>query len=145
MDILYGQKTSFVKKKDIGHSWVFVDATGMIAGRLASKVVHRLLGKHRANYTPGFLSGDCVVIINANRVVFTGSKEEQKKYHKHSGYIGGLKTKKLKEISKEKAIFEAINGMLPKTKFGNKLAARLRIFPEDRHNLTAQKPNQIEL
>ena len=145
MDVLYGQRTSFPQQKHLRKDWVVVDATNAIVGRLASGVAGRLLGKHLSSYTPGFLSGDCVIIINADKARFTGSKAEQKEYRKHSGYFGGLKTKKLKDISMKEALYSSIRGMLPKTKFANKLSTRLRIFPDEKHGMDAQKPVKIQL
>ncbi len=145
MDILYGQRTSFPQKTDLRNKWFLIDATDMVAGRMASKIVIRLLGKHLSSYTPGFLSGDCIVVINANKARFTGLKMENKEYHKHSGYIGGLKTKKLKDIEMKEAIYLAVKGMLPKTKFGNKLFDRLRIFSDEEHSMKAQKPVPIKI
>ena len=145
MDVLYKQKTTFPKKIDLKNQWVLVDASNQIAGRLASKVTYRLLGKYRPDYTPGALLGDSVIIINASKVKFTGSKMNQKEYIRHTGFIGGLKRKLLKDVPKDKALFYAIKGMLPKTKYGNKLLKRLRIVLGEEHPLKAQKPKFITL
>ena len=145
MDVLYGQRTSFPKKKDLRKEWVLIDAHGMVAGRLASKIAFRLQGKHLPSYAPGFLSGDCVVVINADQVSFTGSKIDKKEYRKHSGYFGGLKTRKLKDIEMKEALYLAIKGMLPKTKVGKKLATRLRIFSGTEHKMEAQMPTPIKV
>ncbi len=139
MDVLYGQRTSFPQKKNLRNEWVLIDAAEMIVGRLASKIAFRLQGKHLSSYAPGFLLGDCIVIINADLAKFTGSKITKKEYHRHSGYFGGLKTKKLKKIEMKEALYLAIKGMLPKTKFSNKLSTRLRIFSGDKHGMEAQK------
>ena len=145
MDVIYKQRTTFPKKSDLMNRWVVVDASNQIAGRLASKVVSRLLGKHRPNYTPGALLGDSVIIINAGKIKFTGSKMTQKQYITHTGFIGGLKRKKLKDIPKNKALLYAIKGMLPKTKYGHRLLKRLRIVPGEEYSLKAQKPEVITL
>ena len=145
VDVLYGQRTSFPQQKHLRKDWVVVDATNAIVGRLASGVASRLLGKHLSSYTPGFLSGDCVIVINADKARFTGLKAEQKEYRKHSGYFGGLKTKKLKDIQMKEALYFSIRGMLPKTKFGNQLTTRLRIFSDEKHGMDAQKPVKIQL
>ena len=145
MDILYGQRTSFPQKKNLRNEWFLVDATKMIVGRLASKIAFRLQGKHLSSYAPGFLSGDCIVVINADQAKFTGSKIADKTYHRHSGYIGGLKTRKLKDIEMKEALYLAIKGMLPKTKCGNKLSTRLRIFSGDKHGMEAQKLMSIKI
>ena len=145
MDVLYGQKSTFPQAKN---DWVLIDAKDQVLGRLASKVVTRLLGKHKVDYRPGVLMGDRVVIINAEQAKITGNKIDQKEYIWHSGHIGGLKRRKMKDqmaMAPEKIMLEAIKGMLPKTKLGKKLLTHVRVFAGAEHDLKAQKPETIQL
>lgn len=119
------------------------DASNQILGRLATQVAQTLLGKNKPNFTPGALVGDSVVIINAASVQMTGRKAEQREIKWHSGYMGGLKSRtvaKQMELAPEKVIEKAVKGMLPKTKYGNALMRRLRVFPGADHNLQGQQP-----
>ena len=147
MDPLYGQRSSATKpSKDA--VWLLIDATNKTLGRMTSEVAMRLQGKHKPIYQPGVVCGDQIVIINADKIYLSGNKAEQKDYYRHSGYSGGLKTRKLKkqmEMSSEKVILDSIKGMLPKTKFGNKLLKRVRVFTGAEHNLQAQTPKLTEL
>ena len=140
--------TYSAKKSDNQGKWCLVDANGAILGRLASNVAHRLQGKHNPLYTPHVDVGDWIVVINAEKIVLTGKKPDQKRYYRHSGYIGGLKettAKELKEKSPEDLIRFAVKGMLPKNKLGRKLFKKLKVYAGDQHPHEAQQPAVVEL
>ena len=140
--------TYSAKKSDNQGKWCLVDANGAILGRLASTVAHRLQGKHNPLYTPHVDVGDWIVVINAEKVMLTGKKPDQKRYYRHSGYIGGLKettAKELKEKSPEDLIRFAVKGMLPKNKLGRKLFKKLKVYAGDQHPHVAQQPAVVEL
>lgn len=148
MDPLYGQRTTFPKKSDLSNKWVVVDANNKILGRLTSQIALLLQGKDKANYQPGQLVGNGVIVINAEKVRVTGKKADQKEYLWHSGFYGGMKRRSYKEQMKtapEEIIMLTIRGMLPKTKYGKKLMGRLRVFAGSEHNLAAQKPPVREI
>lgn len=148
MDPLYGQRTSNLKKQDIGKNWVVIDAKDQVLGRLSSLAAKHLMGKHLANYQPGFLVGDGVIIINAKDVVLSGKKPEQKRYYRYSGYRGGLRSRSFKEqmeIDPSVVIMSAIKGMLPKSKHGRMLQRKVRIFKDDQHGMAGQNPQVIRL
>src|SRR5258705_11499980 len=115
----------------VGANWFVVDATGVVLGRLATKVARMLMGKDKPSFTPYLDSGDHVVVINADKVRMTGNKVEQKIYYSHSGYPGGLKevpAKRIRETKPEWIIREAVLGMLPKNKLRARRAKKLRIY-----------------
>jgi large subunit ribosomal protein L13 len=123
--------------------WLVVDANGAILGRLASAIASRLRGKHTPMYTPHADTGDSVIVINAEKIVLTGRKLEQKNYYRHSGYTGGLKTitaKKLIEKKPEDVVRFAVKGMLPKNSLGRKLYKKLHVYAGDSHPHSAQQP-----
>lgn len=126
--------------------WYIVDAKGAVLGRLASLIASRLRGKHNPLFTPHVDTGDWVVVINADKIVLTGRKLDQKCYYRHSGYIGGLKTitaKKLLEKRPEDLIRFAVKGMLPKNRLGSKLFKKLKVYAGDKHPHIAQQPEDI--
>ena len=129
-------KTQSFKQSDIEQSWILVDAKDKTLGRLASALASRLRGKHRPEYTPNADLGDYIVVINANKINVTGDKLNQKKYFKHSGYPGGIKSKSLDNVIKnspEDAIRMAVKGMLPKNKLGKKMLTKLKIYKDNEH------------
>ena len=133
---------------NIERKWYIVDATGKVLGRLASRVATILRGKHKPEYAPHLDIGDHVIVINAEKVVLTGKKLEQKEYRRFSGYPGGLKRIKYEKLMKEKPEFvveKAIKGMLPHTKLGRKMAKKLRVYRGPEHPHQAQKPEPLEL
>tara|TARA_B100000029_G_C17283899_1_gene854428 strand:+ start:63 stop:491 length:429 start_codon:yes stop_codon:yes gene_type:complete len=141
-------KTQSFKKSDIKESWILVDAEDKTLGRLASSLASRLKGKHRPEYTPNADLGDYVVVVNASKINVTGNKLDQKKYHHHSGYPGGIKSKSLNEVLKssaEDAIRMAVKGMLPKNKIGKKMLTKLKIYKDAEHPHQAQKPSVIDI
>ena len=140
-------KTQSFKQSDIEQSWILVDAKDKTLGRLASALASRLRGKHRPEYTPNADLGDYIVVINANKINVTGDKLNQKKYFKHSGYPGGIKSKSLDDVIKnspEDAIRMAVKGMLPKNKLGKKMLTKLKIYKDNDHPHQAQNPNILD-
>ena len=140
-------KTQSFKQSDIEQSWILVDAKDKTLGRLASALASRLRGKHRPEYTPNADLGDYIVVINANKINVTGDKLNQKKYFKHSGYPGGIKSKSLDNVIKnspEDAIRMAVKGMLPKNKLGKKMLTKLKIYKDNDHPHQAQNPNTLD-
>ena len=141
-------KTQSFKQSDIEQSWILVDAKDKTLGRLASALASRLRGKHRPEYTPNADLGDYIVVINANKINVTGDKLNQKKYFKHSGYPGGIKSKTLDEVIKnspEDAIRMAVKGMLPKNKLGKKMLTKLKVYKDNKHPHQAQNPNTLDI
>ena len=140
-------KTQSFKQSDIEQSWILVDAKDKTLGRLASALASRLRGKHRPEYTPNADLGDYIVVINANKINVTGDKLNQKKYFKHSGYPGGIKSKSLDKViqnTPEDAIRMAVKGMLPKNKLGKKMLTKLKIYKDNEHPHQAQNPNMLD-
>jgi large subunit ribosomal protein L13 len=140
--------TPSAKPADNAEQWYLVDASGAVLGRLASQVAFRLRGKHNPMFTPHVDTGDWVIVINAEKIVLTGKKLEQKTYYRHSGYIGGLKetnAKKLKETRPEDRIRFAVKGMLPKNRLGRKLIKKLKVYTGAQHPHDAQQPRVLEL
>lgn len=140
--------TYSAKQSDIKNNWYVVDASGMILGRLASQVAARLRGKHNPLFTPHVDSGDSVIVINADKVELTGNKWDQKMYHRHSGYTGGLKSisaKKLLEKRAEDLIRFAVKGMLPKNRLGKKIFKKLKVYTGENHPHEAQQPQELKL
>jgi len=139
-------KTQSFKQSDIEQSWILVDAKDKTLGRLASALASRLRGKHRPEYTPNADLGDYIVVINANKINVTGNKLNQKKYFKHSGYPGGIKSKSLDKVienTPEDAIRMAVKGMLPKNKLGKKMLTKLKIYKDNDHPHQAQNPSTL--
>lgn len=139
-------KTEFPSKNAIDRSWFVIDAENAVLGRLASKAAFVLRGKHKPTFTPFMDTGDHVIVINADKVRLTGSKEEQKIYHYHSGYPGGLRSLQAKKVRAErpvKMVEEAIRGMLPKTKLGNQMYRKLKVYAGDKHPHSAQQPSPL--
>ena len=141
-------KTFIPKTADIDRKWYVVDAEGMVLGRLASEVANILRGKNKPIYTPNVDTGDYVIIINADKIVLTGKKLDQKIYYHHSGYAGGMKETKYRKLITEKpefAIRHAVVGMLPKGPLGRKMAKKLKVFAGAEHGMEAQKPEALNL
>ena len=141
-------KTISANKATVSKSWLLVDANNQILGRLASKVAKIIRGKHKTNFTPHVDCGDNVIIVNAEKIQLTGSKWDNKKYFKHTGFPGGqyIQTpNQLLEKDATKIINNAVKGMLPKNKLGRKIIKNLYIFSGSDHNKDAQKPKLIDL
>ena len=140
--------TYSAKDSDNQDKWWVVDAEGAILGRLASQVAATLRGKHNPLFTPHADLGDSVVVVNAEKIVLTGRKMEQKNYYRHSGYIGGLKTitaRKLIEKRPEDVIRFAVKGMLPKNSLGRRLYKKLKVYAGDQHPHEAQMPKTMSI
>ncbi len=140
--------TYSAKKSEIESKWYVIDASGKSLGRVATEAAKILSGKHKPTYTPTIDTGDHVIIINCKDAVLTGKKLDQKVYRSHSGYIGGLKetsARVMMENSPEKAMMIAVKGMLPHTKLGRQMIKKLRVYSDDQHENTAQKPEVWEV
>ena len=141
-------KTFVPKSSDIARKWYVVDAEGLVLGRLASEVANILRGKNKPIYTPNVDTGDYVIIINADKVVLTGKKLDQKIFYHHSGYAGGLKETPYRKLIAEKpevAVRHAVVGMLPKGPLGRQMAKKLKIYAGDQYEQAAQKPEVLSL
>jgi len=135
--------TPFPSAKEITRSWHVIDADGAVLGRLASKTAKILMGKHKAGFTPFLDTGDHVIVINADKVRLTGSKETDKVYRSHSGYPGGLRetsARKMRAVRPIRMIELAVSGMLPKTKLGKQMYRKLKVYAGPKHPHQAQKP-----
>ena len=141
--------TYSAKAADVEKKWVLIDAKGLVVGRLASIVAMRLRGKHKPTYTPHVDDGDNVVIINAEQIVLTGRKREQKVYHHHTGYIGGIKERTAKYILEsrfpERVVEKAVQRMLPHGPLGRKQFGNLRVYKGPDHPHAAQSPEKIDI
>ena len=140
--------TFMAKPESIQRKWFIIDAEGKTLGKVAVLAATILNGKHTPAYTPHVDCGDCVVIVNAAKVVLTGKKLDQKIYYRHSGYIGGLKQVKYRTLmatKPEKAVELAVKGMLPKTRLGDKLLSNLKVYAGAEHPHAAQNPKTIKL
>jgi large subunit ribosomal protein L13 len=141
-------KTYSMKPSDVSRKWYVVDAAEIPLGRLATQVASLLLGKGKPTVTPHMDGGDYVIVINSANLVVTGNKQKDKKYHRHSGFPGGLYTRSLNEQLERdpnKIIFDAVRGMLPVNKLRDGRLARLKIYKDDQHNHAPQKPQTLSL
>ena len=141
-------KTFSAKPAEVRRDWYVVDATGKTLGRLATEIARRLRGKHKPEYTPHVDTGDYIVVVNAARLRVTGNKLKDKLYHRHTGYIGNLKTTSLEKLLDEKperVIELAVKGMLPRGPLGRKMLGKLRVFAGAEHNHAAQQPIPLEV
>ena len=142
------QKTHSVKKSEIERAWWVVDADGMVLGRLAAQVAHVLRGKHKPTFTPHLDTGDHVVVVNAAKVKLSGDKVNQKVWHRHSGYPGGLRELKYDKLMKERpalVVEKAVRGMLPSNRLGRAMASKLNVYAGADHPHAAQKPQPLVL
>src|SRR5580700_4845271 len=142
-------KTYSAKPADIRKTWITIDATGLVVGRLASLIALRLRGKHKPTFTPHVDDGDNVIVINAAKIVLTGRKVQQKIYYKHTGYIGGIKERTAKAILAgrfpERIVEKAVERMLPRGPLGRQQLSNLRVYPQAEHPHAAQQPEQIDI
>jgi len=141
-------KTFMANAQNVSSQWYIVDAAGLPLGRVASQVAHVLRGKHKPTFTPHVDTGDHVIVINVDKVVLTAKKLDQKMYRHHSGYVGGLKEipyRILMEKKPELAMYEAIEGMLPKNALGRKMIKKLRVYRGSEHNHEAQQPQVLDI
>ena len=140
-------KTKSFKISEVDQKWHLIDAENKTLGRLSSRVSSILMGKNKSQYTPNNDLGDFVVIINAEKIKLTGNKEYQKKYFRHSGYPGGLKSTNVQELRKDKPeqiILRAVKGMLPKNKLADKMISKLKVYKGPAHPHVGQKPEILE-
>ena len=140
--------TQSFKKSDIQETWILLDAKGKTLGRFATQIAKILSGKNKPEYTPNADMGDFVVVVNAKDIHVTGKKEEQKKYYRHSGYPGGIKSKLLGEVlddSASEVIKSAVKGMLPKSKLGRKMFSKLKVYDDSEHPHVAHNPQLTEI
>ena len=136
-------KTFMANNQTIQHGWYVVDANGLTLGRLATVVASLLKGKHKPTYTPHVNCGDNVIVINADKIKLTGNKWQDKLYHSHSGYLGGLRTTTAAEVMAKhptRIVEHAIQGMLPHTKLGDQMRKQLYVYASAEHPHAAQKP-----
>lgn len=141
-------KTFNAKPQTVSHNWYLVDATDQVLGRFASRIAKILRGKNKATYTPHVDTGDCIVVINVEKLRVTGRKSDKKIYYRHSGYPGGLKTEtfeKLQARNPARVLELAIKGMLPKTPLGREMFRKLKVYSGSEHPHAAQQPQLIEL
>ena len=142
-------KTYSAKPAEVEKKWVLIDAKGLVVGRLASIVAMRLRGKHKASFTPHVDCGDNVIVINADKVVLTGRKREQKVYYRHTGWKGHVKSRTADQVltgpHPERVVEEAVRGMLPHNALGRKLYRKLKVYKGSEHPHAAQKPEVLSV
>nr|CRH07841.1 50S ribosomal subunit protein L13 [Candidatus Magnetococcus massalia] len=142
-------KTFVAKPENIERKWYVIDAEGMVVGRLATEVARRLRGKHKPTFTPFMDTGDYIVIVNAEKVRFTGNKLTDKTYYRHTRFPGGLKSitadKELSGKFPERVLERAIKGMLPKNRLGRDMYRKLKVYKGAEHPHTAQQPEELKL
>lgn len=141
-------KSFMASPSTVERKWYVVDAEGKTLGRLASEIANVLRGKKKPIYTPHIDTGDYVIVVNAEKVVTTGKKLDQKKYYHHSEYVGGMKEATLKEMMQKKPEFvitHAVKGMLPKGPLGRQMLTKLHVYAGPEHNHAAQKPEVLDI
>jgi len=139
-------KTFSPTPKDITRAWFVVDAEDKILGRLATQIAHRLRGKHKPEFAPHMDNGDFIVVVNCEKIKLTGNKLHQKKYYRHSGYIGGLKAVPLEKMLQKKPehiLMHAVKGMLPRNSLGRALLRKLKVYAGPEHPHHAQSPEPL--
>ncbi len=139
-------KSYIAKPADVQRKWYVVDAEGKTLGRMATEIATILRGKHKATFTPHVDGGDFVVVVNADKVVLTGKKLDQKMYRYHTGYVGGLKEityREMMEKKPEEVVMHAVSGMLCKNKLRSRMMTRLRVFAGPNHGHEAQNPEVL--
>ena len=140
--------TTMLRKEDVERKWYVIDAADKPLGKVAVLAATILNGKHRPEYTPHVDCGECVIVINASKVILTGKKLDQKYYYRHSGYVGGLKATKYRTLmatKPEMAMELAVKGMLPKNKIGDASFGRLKVYAGAEHKQSAQTPIAVEV
>jgi large subunit ribosomal protein L13 len=141
------KRTYSPKLAEIEHQWFVLDATGVPIGRLSTLAAHLIMGKHKPTWAPHIDVGDFVIVVNAEKAVLTGRKEEQKMYHRHSGYPGGIKSinaADLRQRRPTKLVEIAVGGMLPKSKLGRQLLRKLKVYAGPEHPHQAQQPTTMD-
>ncbi len=141
--------TKSVSADEVERRWYVVDAEDLVLGRLATRVATVLRGKHKPSFTPHADTGDHVIVVNAEKVVLTGRKREQKTYHRHSGYMGSIKSitaeKLLASAHADRVVRSAVRGMLPRNSLGRKMLSKLRVYAGPEHPHASQKPEALPL
>lgn len=143
-----GLKTYNAKKEEINRKWYLIDASGKVLGKLAAEISKILRGKNKPIFTPNVDCGDYVVVINAEKIAVSGKKMQDKKYYRHSGYIGNLRVETLEEKLQKKpeeVIMLAVKGMLPKNRLNRQVIKKLKVYKGSGHPHEAQKPEKIEI
>ena len=141
-------KTISAKGHEVKRDWFLVDATDATLGRLASAIAHRLRGKHKTIYTPHVDTGDYIVVVNAEKIKVTGNKPQDKIYHRHSGFPGGLYSSNYTQMQEKfpgRALEKAVKGMLPKGPLGYAMVKKLKIYSGDQHEHSAQQPKPLTI
>ena len=148
MRSVFRQSTKFFKTNRNEMKWYLFDAKGKTLGRLSSEIAKVLMGKHKPSFTPNADTGDGVIVLNSQQVKVTGSKEAQKVYRRHSGYMGGFKEipyARIKERFPNRILEHAVKGMIPKNKLGRAMLKKLRIYAGDVHDMQAQQPIPVDI
>lgn len=141
-------KTYVTNPNEIEREWYVMDATGQTLGRLATRIAHRLRGKHKPIFSPSVDAGDYVIVVNAEKIHVTGRKLDQKIYYRHTGYPGGLKEVTLRNLLQKhptRVIEHAVRGMLPKNRLGRRMFKKLKVYAGPEHPHAAQQPKPLEL
>lgn len=141
------RQTTMLKAEEVKKEWYVIDAEGQTLGRLATKVATVLKGKHKPTYTPNVDCGDYVIVLNADKIVYSGDQEEKKIYYHHTMYPGGLKKRSIGLMKREhpvELVEHAIEGMLPHNKLGDRMRTHLYVYEGDKHPHTAQKPMELK-
>jgi large subunit ribosomal protein L13 len=142
------QKTYAIKASQIEKKWFIIDADGKILGRVATQIATILRGKHKPNFSPNMDMGDNIIVINADKILLSGTKNDDKQYYSHSHYPGGIKFTNIKKIRKEKPEYilqHAVKGMLPKSRMGRRLFTNLKIYAGNEHPHKAQMPEKLDI
>jgi len=140
--------TPFPSKKTLNPEWHVIDAEGQVLGRLATRIATVLMGKHKPGYTPFLDCGDHVVVVNADKIVLTGNKMNDKIYYRYSGYPGGIKEARARRVMREnptRILESAVRGMVPKTALGRQMFSKLRVYAGPEHPHEAQQPQPYSL
>lgn len=141
--------TQSTRPADVERQWFVVDATDAVLGRLATRIASILRGKHKPTFTPHVDTGDHVIVINAEKVKLTGNKREKKLYHRHSGYMGSLKTVNADTLLSgphaDRVVRKAVTGMLPRNALGRQMLSKLRVYAGPEHKHAAQKPEELTI
>ena len=141
-------KTFMANAQNIERKWYVLDAENRVLGRVATQTARLLRGKHKPTYTPHVDTGDYVIVVNVDKIVLTGKKLDQKKYYRHSGFVGGLKeesAKNMLENKPEEMFIHAVKGMIPHNALGRKMIKKLKVYAGPEHDNAAQKPEKYEI
>lgn len=140
--------TYFTKKSDLDRNWLVVDAKDQVVGRVASAVAMFLMGKHKPTYSPHLDTGDYVIVLNADKLKFTGKKLDQKLYHRHTGFVGGIRTTTARNMmahKPEEVLRKAVKGMLPKSNLSLRRMMKMKIYKGDKHPHAVQQPKDVKI